>query len=231
MRKRYLWTALAVAISAVTIGGPASAGVTMFTLHDHPNGQINPPTYGLRLDDLLASGEYTFSFDYVDMSGAAGVVLAYDDVNNTIHISGRAYGGKDIGGAWDGAESGWIDIDFLFAANVAERDNCAGAAGNDLYVTGESLANNGTISLDGWGGDQVFSFTDKADGSGCTFVFDNDTDSKGNAGIANDPSMWSGSGWLMPPTSGSRDWLFIGEMQSLPTEEATWGKVKALYRK
>ena len=231
MHKRYRWAALAVALVAVTIGGTASAGVTMFTLHDHPDGVVNPPSYGLRLDDLLGAGEYTFSFDHVDGSGSASVTLTYDDVNGNVHIFGRAYGGKDTGGAWgDATTRGWIDIDFTYTTNVTETDNCGGGVGNDIHVVGESVANSGTITLDGWGGNAVFNFTDKADASGCSFIFDNDWDSKGNATIANDPSIWSGNGWLMPGTSGSRDWIFVGEMQSLPTQEATWGSVKAMYR-
>jgi hypothetical protein len=209
---------------------PAFAGVTVFQLHDHPNGAVNPPSYGLRIDDLLASGEYTFSFDYVDGDGAASVTLTYDDVLGTIRIMGRAYGGRDIGGSWDASARGWVDLDFLYDTSVSERDNCAGAAGNDVYVTGMSATNGGTVTLDGWGGSGVHAFTDKADGSGCTFTFDNDSDSKGNATIAGDPSIWSGNGWLMPVTSGSRDWLFIGEMMALPVEDASWGGVKTLYR-
>ncbi len=215
---------------AATLAVPAFAGITIFTLHDHPNGAINPPAYGLRLDDLLGSGEFTFSFDYVDGTGAAAMSLTYDDILGTVRISGRAYGGKDTGTGWDPASRGWVDIDFLFTTNVSERDDCATAVGNDLYVTGMSAANSGTVSLDGWGGNAVFNFTDKADASGCTFTFDNDSDSKGNATISGDPSIWSGNGWLMPVTSGSRDWLFIGEMMALPVENATWGHVKSLYR-
>jgi hypothetical protein len=95
---------------------------------------------------------------------------------------------------------------------------------------GESALNSGTVHLDGWGGNQTFVFTDKSDASGCSFVFDNDWDSKGNTTVANDPSIWSGNGWLQPGTSGSRDWIFIGEMLTLPTRSVSWGTVKAMYR-
>lgn len=231
MSKRYLWTVLTVALCAVAVTAPAFAGVTVFVLHDHPNGVINPPTYGLRLDDLLATGEYTFSFDYVDVSGNAAVTLEYDDVAGTIHIYGRVYGGKDTGSGWgDATQRGWADIDFLYTANVNERDNCAGSPGNDLYVSGMNPGNGGSVTLDGWGGNQTFNFTDKPDGSGCSFVFDNDTDPKGNSTLANDASIWCGNGWLMPVTDGSRDWIFTGEMMSLPAKSASWGKVKSMYR-
>lgn len=208
---------------------PATAGVTVFTLHDHPNGVINPPMYGLRLDDLLGSGEWSFSFDYVDGSGSASMLLVWDDGAGTVHIYGRAYGGKDIGTGWSASSRGWADIDFTYRMNVSTKDNCPGAVGNDIYVK-EHANNNGTVHLDGWGGNQTFTFTDRADPNTCSFVFDNDWDSKGNSTIANDPSIWSGNGWLQPGTDGSRDWIFIGRMNTLPTTPVSWGSVKALYR-
>ena len=221
----------AVALAVLlTIGFAATASaVQIFTLHDHPNGAVQPPTYGFRIDDLLGPGVYTFSFDYVDVTGMALVTLKYDAANGIVTIAGRAYGGKDIGGAWDAAEQGWIGFVFVYVDNVAEQDDCAGAVGNDVYVTGESASNKGTFVLDGWGGNQVFEFSDKAGSDGCTFVFDNDTDSKGNATIAGDPSIWSGSGWVKPPTDGARDWLFIAESTAVPTEQSTWGRVKSFF--
>jgi hypothetical protein len=203
--------------------------VYLFVCHDHPNGSEVPPTYGLRIDNLLSTGEFTFSFDYVDITGSANVILAYDDVAGTIHIYGRVYGGKDIGGGWDAASRGWADIDFTYSDHLAVQDDCPGAAGDDLYVTDESNNNGGTITLDGWGGDQTFDFLGKKKVGDCAFIFDNDYDSKGNNAIANDPNKWHGTGWLKPPTDGYRDWLFIAEMMTVPVEETTWGSVKSRY--
>ena len=147
-----------------------------------------------------------------------------------MHIYGRAYGGKDTGTGWLASQRGWINIDFTFTTNVAQVDDCPGTPGNDIYV-GQSASNAGTVELDSWGGGGTYNFTDKANVTGCSFVFDNDTDSKGNGSISGDPSIWSGSGWLMPvaPHGGARDWLFIGEMLTVPTENSTWGSVKELY--
>ncbi len=210
---------------------PAAATVTIYTCHDHPNGQIIPPSYGLRIDYLLGNGMYTFSFDYVDGSGAANVTLTHDDVLGTIRIFGRAYGGKDIGGGWDPAQRGWMDIDFTYRANVTVRDNCPGAAGNDLHVIAESATNSGTFHLDGWGGNQTFNFTDKLGDDACTFNFDNDWDSKGNSTVANDPSVWSAAGWLKPAdVNGSRDWVFIARQATVANELCSWGHIKSLYR-
>lgn len=182
-----------------------------FVCHDHPQGDMAPPTYGLRLDDLLSDGAYTFSFDYADEVESARVTLTYDAAANTIHIVGRAYGGKVEGDDWVANARGWINFDFTYTSAVAMWDNCARDAGNDLYVGGASSLNSGTFTLDGWGGDASFSFIDRANEGGCSFIFDNDWDSKGVDEIANDPNIWSASGWLQPSTSGQRDWLFIAE--------------------
>lgn len=196
----------------------------------HPNGNQVPPTYGLRIDDLISpSGAYTFSFDYFDASGMADVTLTYDMGTGEVHIFGRAFGGRDTGSGWDPANSGWINIDFTYRDNIQERDDCAGSAGDDVYVTAESANNAGTVQLDGWGGNGTHNFSDKAGSSGCTFIFDNDTDSKGNSTIANDLSIYSGSGWIKPSNSGSRDWLFIAELSSVPVHQTSWGRVKALF--
>jgi len=222
-------TALVVSGFAV-VPQDAAATIHMYQLQDHPNGSRVPPTYGLRIDGLAGmSGNFTFSFEYIDVTGSSNVLLTYDDVTGEIHIYGRAYGGSDTGPGWDPALQGWIDIDFKYRNDVQESDDCAGNPGNDLYVTGESTNNNGTISMDGWGGGGVHYFEGKADGTGCAFIFDNDTDPKGNGTIAGDPTIYSGSGWLKPPSTGQRDWLFIGLMMTVPVEETTWGAVKALY--
>lgn len=209
---------------------PAQAGITQFLLHDHPNGQVNPPSYGFRFDDLFGGGGiYTFSFDYADINENADVRLDYDDVQNTIRIYGRAFGGKDTGTAWDPLESGWITIDFTYNVNVnANVDNSALALGDDYYVTNESPSNSGSFVLDGWGGDITVNISDKFSGAdGHSFGFDNDYDSKGNATIANDPLIYSGDGWLAPPGGSARDWIFIGEMMTpLPVEQSTWGSLK-----
>lgn len=210
---------------------PASAGVDLFQLHDHPDGALIPPTYGLRLDDLVGTGQFLFSFDYADGSGYASVQLAYDDVAGTIHITGRAYGGVKSGTTWDATLQGWIDIDFLYTVNVVQADDCAGGSGDDLYVTGASVLNTGTVTLDGWGGNGVYAFSDKANASGCTFSFDNDTDYYNNATIAGDLSIFSGTGWMMPEAAGGfRDWVFIGERLTVDTESTSWGVLKARYR-
>jgi hypothetical protein len=199
-------------------------GVQTFLCHDHPQGLLAPPTYGLRIDNLIGEGEYTFSFDYTDGVETARVLLTYDETLAQIRIAGRAYGGLLDGGAWSPEASGWIDIDFVYTNSVAVYDNCARDTGDDLYVTAADAFNTGTFTLDGWGGDASFSFIDRADEHGCSFVFDNDWDSKGIDDIADDPAIWSAAGWLQPGTSGNRDWLFIATRYVTPTECAESGR-------
>lgn len=189
-----------------------------FVCHDHPQGMLVPPTYGLRLDDLLGEGFYTFSFDYSDGVETAYVTLTHDEVAGTVRISGRAYGGLLDGNAWSPAASGWIDIDFTYADAVAVYDNCARDSGDDVYVTGASALNTGTFTLDGWGGNASFSYIDRANEDGCSFSFDNDWDSKGVDDIAHDLSVWSATGWFQPVAEGNRDWLFIATPVVTPIE-------------
>jgi hypothetical protein len=194
----------------------ASDAVVSYVCNDHPNGLAAPPTYGLRIDGLLGAGVYTFSFDYTDGVESARVVLDYDPAAATIHIHGRAFGGLVEDEAYVPGSSGWIDIDFTYTSAVTVYNSCAQDAGDDLYVAGASALNTGTFTLDGWGGNQSFSFIDRANENGCSFSFDNDWDSKGNDDIANDPNIWSAAGWLQPGAPGSRDWLFTARQLATP---------------
>lgn len=202
-------------------GATPDESIQTFVCHDHPEGVIAPPTYGLRIDDLLGEGQYTFSFDYSDGVEDALVTLTYDETNATIRIAGRAYGGLVEGDDWSASARGWIDIDFTYTSGVAVFDNCARETGDDLFVTGASSLNTGTFTLDGWGENASFSFIDRANEGGCSFTFDNDWDSKGVDEIANDPNIWSAAGWLQPSTTGDRDWVFTATRYTPPTECAS----------
>jgi hypothetical protein len=205
--------------TVLRFGPDVDANLTVWLCHDHPDGSVAPPLYGLRIDDLLGDGTCTFSFDYSDETEHARVILAYDESAGSIRISGRAYGGRVENDAWSASSSGWIDIDFTYATHLAVKDDCGALAGDDFYITGEDVANHGTIALDGWGGNLVFECTDRSgEGGACSFLFDNDYDPKGNAAIADDLSIWSASGWLEPHVGGSRDWLFIAEKITVPAE-------------
>ena len=56
----------AISLAALSAGSTGSqAAVFQFILHDHPDGALANPTYGLRLDDLYGgnNSDFTFSFD------------------------------------------------------------------------------------------------------------------------------------------------------------------------
>lgn len=230
MKRSYL---LAIGLAAV-VAAPASAAVTTYTLFNHSAGNAQPPPYGLRIDDLIDDGDYTFDFEYTDGTETALMKLDYDDTAMTVHIYGRAYGGKDTGSGYDATQQGWINVDFTYTTNVIQADNAAGDPGNDIYVTAESPLNAGTLELDGWGGNVTFDLMDKQGDNDHSFRFDNDFDPRDAAAAAN-PMIQSATGWVdipgVPLNGGSRDWLFFAEVDA-PTsvESSSWGSLKGMYR-
>jgi len=222
-------------VAVILFAVPGFATVTTYSLADHIDGNQNPPSYGLRLDGLLGSGGvFTFSFDHDDGNEQADMKLEFDDSDMSVRISGRAYGGRDTGTEWDATDQGWVDVDFTYTVNVIMADNADGDPGNDLYVTGQDPLNAGAITLDGWGGGDTYSLSDKANTSGTSFRFDNDYDPRDPVAEAN-PMIVSGAGWLLidgQDFSGSQDWLFVAEIDApTPVEAATWGGIKGLYRR
>lgn len=95
----------------------SSAAIITFDLLNHPDGNQNPPPYGLRIDALefflngpeegSVNDVWTFSFDDPD----ASMTGTYDDVANTFLIEGTAVGGVDTGGSGGSAE---VAISFLY---------------------------------------------------------------------------------------------------------------------
>jgi len=210
-----------VAITTLSFTIPVSATIVRFELADHPDGAVEPPTYGLRLDELIDvtdnHDKFTFSFDSTH-DASVSMFLDYDDNNSaldltddTIHIFGKAYGGWDTGTDWDATLQGLVDIDFTYTANIVE--GLDGSGDDRLKVNPESSSNTGTIELLGWGGDLVSPLVDEDGGKGFSFKFSNFEDSKGNTSISGDPDIYAGWGWVNhsgDPHIAASDWLFIG---------------------
>jgi len=187
---------LAIALTLL-VAVPAQADlIARYRLHDHPNGNSQPPLYGLRLDRLFGGNErVTFSFD----QGGAEMFL---DVRNDgpnglrIDIAGTVFGGIDAGTAW--TDPAMYDVSFSYVAGVS-------AAGGGWQVA-DSSSNSGSISTNG--GDQVFDLGDDVNNS---FYFLPD-----GHRIGGDNSTWVGRGWLainaQNPSPGTQDWLFTGEL-------------------
>jgi hypothetical protein len=231
-----LVTAAAGLLMMSALPGASNAAVFNFILHDHPDGSFAPPPYGLRLDGLFGNvaEEFTFSFD----QAGTGMTLAYDDAANTIRIQSRAFGGNDTGTSWDAANSGVVDIDFTYQANVATDGN--GVWGTDtenlgVVVTEDAqnltAGNFGTLTLGAgtWTGQSVgdiFTMVDQDNGS-FSFKLNNFDDHRLAGHGLSGPETFVGWGWLnhaegagVLPTGRiyDSDWLFTAELLP-PTSE------------
>lgn len=216
----------AVAIGAGLVGAvtlPSSAGTvttTTFRLFDHPDGNINPPPYGLRYDNLFqAVGGPTgaTSFSFQENGAYMRLIVTEDQMagTTTLRLVGKVYGGKDDG-ATVGFGEGLYSLDFTYRVNVA-------ASGTGWEVTGADAMNNGSLVSDGnadVAAGMTFGFSDKGDGKGKSFYFLQDEHR-----LSGHPQFgqgfWVGRGWHMPNdgrgSAGTQDFLFIGTLIPLPT--------------
>lgn len=199
--------AVAVAVATTCV---ASADTRVFELHDHPDGNANPPPYGLRLDGVFGaygqSGTTSFSFDT-----AAGVFLTVTDNGGDIeiNIAGTVYGGRDTGGGY-GFGAGAYALDFTYAYEVEED-------GAGWRVSPQNVNNRGALTagagITGIAEGTEFGFFEMANtGNPFRFVQDDHRlqSPSDDAIIALDP--WVGRGWLQLDSGygGTHDWLFYG---------------------
>lgn len=220
-------TALAVFLLAST------AGATQFfyDLHNHPYGGVRDPLYGLRLDELynVTGGHDVFTFDFDHSS--ASMELVYNDANtaalgdDTVHISGTVFGGRDTGDTYGDANyRGLWEVDFTYRANIVS----AGTGGDDIVVNPHSPLNNGTIraldALNGSGGDPIALVDFHGDPSkGFSFKFNN-TDDHRLGGSLSGPETFVGWGWLNhsdQPHIAASDWLFTANLSRVLPEPGT----------
>jgi hypothetical protein len=195
----------AVCASAVVAGSTmATPVVTKFRLSDHPDGNQNPPPYGLRIDGLFGGGVTTFS-----INGGTGTTLTVVDDGSTItiDIDGVLYGGEASGGVYTG-HTGLYEVHFSYTMNVVED-------GTGWRVTNQHALNAGTIEQLSSG--TTWNIADKyGNGPGYSFAFLQD-----DHRLAGHPEQgqgyWVGRGWVMGAGSGTRDWLFLGELIPLPS--------------
>ncbi len=217
----------AMAVAFVGWSAPASAAsVRQFELFDHPDGNENPPPYGLRFDDILAGsggdgGVTTFSFD----TFADTILTVTDDMMGsiTINISGNLFGGEKDSGFGVGQ---WA-LDFNYTMNVAPD-------GTGWIVTDNDSDNNGTLTKVGDEGGvddgTSFEFRDKSEMGGDTsFRFLQDGHRLDDFPDMADMDPWVGRGWFKSlwyydgdddddddsrgwkKTKGAHDFLFLGK--------------------
>ena len=196
----------AAAFAVLLASGPASAGLILPTdvrlpLADHPDGNAAPPTYGLRLDELInvTPGHDRFTFSFEHPSATMQILLTEVGINEfSVRIWGTAFGGLVVNNEYDPLLSGLVEIDFTYMlAHLAAGDD-------DLIVTTPSFTNTGWIMFNG----STIDLFDRANSDGFTFRLGNDDDDMGHR----DFDGISGWGWLDHGEPGTyvpaSDWLF-----------------------
>lgn len=185
----------------------ALGGVGTYRLGNHPDGAAAGPFYGLRLDELFnvtPGSPDIFTFDF-EAPGTA-VYLDYDGTR--ICIYGRAFGGRDIGDAYDPAWTGFVDLNFCYAVvGVASGDD-------DLIVTTPNGSNSGTVTWVNTG--EIIPIYDYAGDFGFTFRFGDEDNDQGHRGF----DGLSGWGWLNHRDPGvhvpASDWIFTARPLCIP---------------
>lgn len=193
---------------------------------NHPDGNVSPPPYGLRLDDLFTQtpssgslpggvgGITTFSFAPGDGANM-NMEVSMSGSDLEINISGTAKGGVAVGGSY-GYGEGLFAIDFTYTMNV---EGVPGPMGG-FKVTPNDVDNNGTITALAGNADITagteWSFWDEVNGDNDSFLVVRDQHRlAGHPGIsALDPLV--GRGWVTYNSTGqgshgTQDWLFIAD--------------------
>lgn len=203
----------ALAAAGLSILGCAASVATgaTYRLRDHPDGTMNPPPYGLRLDSLFAGqagaagGATTFSFVDVIMR------VMTTGSGFTLHISGDLYGGEDSGVGYGYAE-GQYQLDYSYTMNVT-------AQGTGYLATPDVTNNVGVLTaVTGDAAGQTFNLFDVADNSGRSFLFLQDDFRLAGTGMEG-MGFWVGRGWLGvegQSNSATRDFLFVADLIPTP---------------
>jgi hypothetical protein len=203
-------TAAAIGLAAAT----AQADSVEFLLQDHPRGNVAPPAYGLRFDNLFSAlgGDGITSFSFNEHDDTIMTVTT-DGPSITINISGTVRGGQDTGLGY-GFGMGDYALNFNYTANVEQ-------SGTGWVVNGQTTANSGSLTAlgdnNGVAAGSVFDFTDKSDGThSLLFLRDGHRLLPEDIIAFGDP--WVGRGWVMADNvaGGQQDFMFIGTVVPLP---------------
>lgn len=202
------------AIALVITASVSQAGIIAeYALHDHPDGSVSDPTYGLRIDGMLGAVT-TFSFDvFNDMR----LVVSEDEGNISINISGTMWGGEDNGNEWINPKA--YAVDFTYMVNVAQESNGWMVNGSDNVLNAGSIVELDE-NLNPVDGEELVTMVD-ADQNAFFFLADGHR-------IANDNSTWVGRGWIRTESTdyqpnGFQDWLFTATEVPAPGGAALLG--------
>jgi hypothetical protein len=198
-----------VGSAAVGVAVGANISTGLYELHNHPDGVLRPPLYGLRLDELFDitpgnnNDDYTFDFDHASSN------MSMFFTGSTIHIYGQSWGGRDVGSAYaNDIYRGIYQIDFTYNIGVTPVP-----LDDDIYVElPPYLYNTGTITAPASAGGVVIPLHDghyTVDGPDLDFRLGDESNNQGHRGF-NGISGW---GWLFhgpenAPYYESSDWLF-----------------------
>lgn len=200
-----------IALTTATLAHASGGALVMeFALNDHPDGNVAPPYYGLRLDNILGSGPATLSMDHYDNTR----LFVYEDNGSfSINITGTLYGGEVENGAY--VDPMDYEVDFWYHLNVAD-------AGNGWIVDGFAAGNSGTLT--NTNDNSVYTLFGKANDQDRVFEFLAD-----GHRLDNDDSSWVGRGWLTLESDGSnnlggaQDWIFTATVIPAPGSAALLG--------
>lgn len=206
-------------LGSLLLCSAANAGMTttVFALADHPDGNVNPPPYGLRFDDLFTEvggqgGVTSFSMNYF---GDTTLTVTDDGVGNlTIDIVGTLYGGVDTGVDY-GYGEGAFALDYTYAVSVA-------ADGSGWVVNSQDPMNSGTLTVLPGNTDlvsgTVFNFFGQVTEGGPIFIFKNDGWRLGGHPEFDPQTTYVGRGWHSTDNLGGteHDFLFVGELIPAP---------------
>lgn len=189
----------ALALAAAAQGAILAPGV--YVLGNHPDGNQNPPLYGLRLDELVdvTPNHDVFSFDF----NHAGSLVQLVVTPTTLQIVGNVYGGRDAGNAYAADQyQGFYYVNFLYNLGVQQVPS-----DDDIWVNTTNHVNFGSITLPNG---NVQNLVDERGSNGFSLRLGNENNDLGHRGFAG----VSGWGWISYQTAGgavhvtSSDWLF-----------------------
>ncbi len=190
----------------------------LYRIHNHPNGAVRPPLYGLRLDELfnLSTMHDVWTFDFDHAGSEMFIDYSLDGMGvGAFHIYGTSYGGLDIGPIHHPFFNSFFDIDFTYeGVTLVPGDD-------DLWVTGPDFSNHGTIrpvnDLQGVFQRNLYDFSGDF---GYTFRLGDVNDDEGLRGY----DGISGWGWMNyragPPIIHAVDWLFTVDPKPVPAPGA-----------
>lgn len=205
----------AFGITIFAMATQSQAAQFTFQLQNHPDGNIRPPLYGARLDELFnvtgAIDSFTFDFNHA----SSNMKLIYDTTAQTIHIFGQSQGGRDTGTTYaNDAYLGIYQFNFLYNFGVGPVPG-----DDDIWSKPASdFLNKGTVIAPLSAGGQTFNLVDKGLAmNGYTFRFGDENNGLGHRGF----NGLSGWGWMEINNAmngnATRDWLFTGVLVPEPS--------------